>query len=130
MLILVTDQKKINALYKEFERKLKIVFPTAKPEAYIGHKGGPTDSAVRAAADASFWTCARSIDWNPFGLADNWAMVVQINFASPEGSKRAIGVFAEDENGQPFVLHRGNIGGGRPGIGKTVLMAQSQSPRE
>lgn len=85
---------------------------------------------VHTTSTEDFWTCASDITWNPFGIGNTWSMVVQVNFSSPSGKRRAVGVFAEDDNGQPVVLHRGNIAGGRPGIGKTLLMNHALSPRE
>lgn len=130
MLTLVTDQKKINALYREFCQRLAELFPTKRPDVTIGHHGGATNSVVHTTSSGDFWTCASDIAWNPFGIGNTWSMVVQVNFSSPNAKRRAIGVFAEDDDGQPVVLHRGNIGGGRPGIGKTLLMNHTDSPRE
>lgn len=53
-----------------------------------------------------------------------------MNFSDADATRKSVGVFAEDEDGQLVVLHRGNIGGGKKGIGKTLLMDNASSPRE
>lgn len=130
MLTVINDQKKINSLYGEFQKVLKAIFPKARLDANIRHQGGATGAEVFTTKNGNFWTCAASITWNPFGLGTNWSMVVQINFSDANSKMKSIAVFAEDENGQPVILHRGNIGGGRVGIGKTLLMENTLSPLE
>lgn len=130
MLALITDQKNVDKLYREFRIILTKTFPVNRPEQRIGHQGGGVDATVWSTKAGDLWTCASGIDWNPFGLGDNPSMVVQVNFSFKSSRHKSIGVFAEDEDGQPVVLHRGNIGGGSKGVGKTLLLNNSISRRE
>lgn len=64
--------------------------------------------------------------WNAFGIGEpEWnrayshSIICEIN-PPFQGINRSIaGVFARDLNGKLYLLHRGKIGGGRKGIGKT-----------
>lgn len=61
--------------------------------------------------------------WNGFGLGKpvegkNNTLNGEINFSNEEINRRISGVFAREDNENILVLHRGKIGGGRPGIGK------------
>lgn len=62
--------------------------------------------------------------WNGFGIGEpldgvNANITCEINFPFKGINRRIAGVFAEDVYGNEFVLHRGKIGGGRKGIGKS-----------
>ena len=51
-------------------------------------------------------------------------ITVEVNFALQGADRRIAGLFALDEKtGNTILLHRGNIGGGRKGIGKTAFMS-------
>ncbi|GAB3639220.1 hypothetical protein GCM10027422_48110 [Hymenobacter arcticus] len=130
MLTVIDNQERIEDLYQEFHQVLIKLFPRYRPNFYIGHQGGAVNSAVYSTPKGDFWHCAAAINWNPFGLGDSNSMIVQINFADADATRKSVGVFAEDTDGQLVVLHRGNIGGGRKGIGKTLLMNNASSPRE
>lgn len=130
MLIAITDQTTIDELYLEFNQTLIELFPIHRPELVIGHRGGATGAEAYGTDEGDFWTCASTVDWNPFGIGANPSMVVQVNFSTGSTTRKSIGVFAEDDNGQIVVMHRGNIGGGRKGIGKKLLMSNTHSPCE
>ena len=64
--------------------------------------------------------------WNGFGCGikekGNQIIVVEINFALSGSSKQVAGLFAKDSiTGECFVLHRGKVGGGKPGVGKETF---------
>ena len=61
--------------------------------------------------------------WNAFGIGkpkagQNNSITGEINFPFEGINRRTAGAFAEDNNGNILVLHRGKIGGGKKGIGK------------
>ncbi|TFZ64236.1 hypothetical protein E4631_19740 [Hymenobacter sp. UV11] len=50
-------------------------------------------------------------------------MVVQVNFQEYHATPRRVGAaFTTDAAGQPVVVHRGHIGGGREGIGLQLML--------
>ena len=76
--------------------------------------------------------------WNGFGIGapiagKKVALAAEINFPA-EGLNRALsGVFARDENGRVFVLHRGKIRGGKALFfqyyqGKTITAEDGGKP--
>ncbi len=73
--------------------------------------------------------------WNGFGLSQDLNpqksnnIVVEINIPTTGLNRRVAGMFAiNDSNGEVFLLHRGKIGGGRPGIGKEALLSWLKTP--
>ena len=51
-------------------------------------------------------------------------ITVEVNFALQGTDRSVAGLFALDEKtDNTILLHRGNIGGGRTGIGKTAFMS-------
>ena len=64
--------------------------------------------------------------WNGFGVGrpesgDNVAITCEINFPLYGIDRRTGGAFAQDRSGRTFVVHRGKLGGGRKGIGKSLF---------
>lgn len=65
--------------------------------------------------------------WNGFGIGRpiDWnsnSIIGEINFPVEGIDRRVAGAFGIDEHGSVFVLHRGKIGGGKKGIGKTYFL--------
>ena len=76
-----------------------------------------------------WWTMKEEEDryWNSFGTGEpRWntgyshSIVCEVNF-SKDRNPRIPGMVARDENRRTYVLHRGRIGGGRKGIGKSLF---------
>jgi hypothetical protein len=67
---------------------------------------------------------ARERYWNAFGTQNpaesrNLSITCEINPPHSGTYRRTAGLYAKESGtGQTFVLHRGTIGGGRPGIGR------------
>jgi 5-methylcytosine-specific restriction protein A len=67
--------------------------------------------------------------WNAFGVGDpkpnsSIPIIVEINCPC-DGIYRTLGgAFAEDDQGEHYLCHRGRIGGGRKGIGLNLFMQQ------
>ena len=60
--------------------------------------------------------------WNAFGIGDEpRGITCEINFPLIGVNKRVAGAFAKADKGSIYVLHNGNIGGGREGIGKSLF---------
>ncbi|HHF2997992.1 TPA: HNH endonuclease [Vibrio diabolicus] len=66
--------------------------------------------------------------WNGFGVAKELNdvrsnnIVVEINIPIVGINRRVSGAFATDNEGKTYLLHRGRIGGGRKGIGKSAFL--------
>lgn len=72
--------------------------------------------------------------WNAFGLKkprenSSSHIVLEMNFPLEGIDRRVGGVFVKDNKAHVFVCHRGKIGGGRPGIGKTLFKNNFHSDR-
>ena len=67
--------------------------------------------------------------WNAFGTDEpKWntgnshSITCEINPPYAGIDRRIAGAFAKDPEGKLFLIHRGKLGGGRPGIGKTLFI--------
>lgn len=128
MIEIITDKNRITQHQREFTRKLKSV--CKQPiHCKIGHLGSSGDNTVYYSAELDFWFTTHRNDnryWNGFGIGKpetgkNTSITAEIN-PPYEGINRNIGgAFGYDSEGNVLVLHRGQIGGGRVGIGKTLF---------
>jgi hypothetical protein len=97
----------------------------------LGFPGGNWSTTVQYGSQVWFSTHQignRNISpriWNGFGLAADLDpnrsnnIVVEINIPTNGINRRVSGFYAIDKcSGEIFLMHRGRIGGGRPGIGK------------
>jgi hypothetical protein len=96
----------------------------------IGYPGGNQHSKVYWAEDLGIWfahtVIAKSRYWNAFGTRNpkQHKMVpicCEVNFPLSGIDRRISGAVAEDERGRLFLVHRGQIGGGRKGIGAKLF---------
>lgn len=129
MITIISDEKKIKNLHKMFQRKLDNIF-TEKIICCVGFPGGNFRDTVRYSSDLDLWISIQELDtryWNGFGFGkpvegSNITLNGEINFPYEDINRRIAGAFAE-ESGNILVLHRGKIGGGKPGVGKNLFMA-------
>jgi hypothetical protein len=129
MIHVVTDSKEIDNHHKNFHSKLDSHF-TEKITCRVGYPGGSFEDTVRYSPDLGIWISAQKLDsrfWNGFGFGkplekQNNPLVGEINFPYGKIDRRIAGAFAKDGNGNALVLHRGKIGGGKRGIGKTYFI--------
>lgn len=132
MLTLVNDSKKVNAFYKEFLKLLKSkeLFPNHLKPFRLGFKGGEAADEAYYSPKLKIWASPGWLGWNAFGLDEVPSMVIQINFQDYDGKPQRRGAaFALDEAGEPVVVHRGHIGGGRPGIGLSLMLNECRAER-
>ena len=93
--------------------------------------------------DNKLWFTSFEIDeedtspryWNSFGLTDDLNerksnnIVVEINIPTNGLNRRVSGLFAKDDKkNEIYLLHRGRIGGGRKGIGKSAFVNWLATP--
>lgn len=127
----ITSKRRIqslqNKLVEQFKRQSdEIRYPI------LGHQGGSWKEEVFYSEKFNIWFCgfrAENRFWNALGLGEpvdevNANITCEINFPFEDINRRIAGVFAEDEFGNEFILHRGKIGGGRRGIGKALFQEQ------
>jgi hypothetical protein len=128
MLEILQSHEDIESAESEFRARMSRL-PSETVTAYVGYRGGRYDGGVRWYPELGFWYVTQIVRdgrqyWNGFGTEKptpdaNLSITCEIN--SPvEGIDRRIGgAFAKDAEGCVWIVHRGKIGGGRPGIGKS-----------
>ncbi len=106
----------------------------------IGFRGGTEEGPIYAAGQDKLWwvtlppSHSHAIPryGNAFGFYSPTAtlqtIVVEINVPAEGNSGRVAGFFARgSETGATFLMHSGDVGGGRPGIGGREFLAWSRS---
>lgn len=128
MINIVTNKIQIQSLHRQFHKKLNQYF-TEKIFCRVGYPGGSFEDNVYYSSDLNLWIGTINLDnrfWNGFGHGRpiDWnsnSISGEINFSINGLNRRIAGAFGQDDNGNIFVLHRGRIGGGKPGIGKNYF---------
>jgi hypothetical protein len=129
MLKVITDQKAIKKYIRLFVKNFKpFIDETIKVK--LGHQGASLPAKVLWSKKLGIWLFPHTINeiryWNAFGKnkpreGSILSATAEINFPW-EGIDRKIGgAFAEDAWGNIFVIHRGKIGGGKKGVGKSLF---------
>lgn len=142
MYVVVQDSKRIRAAQKLFVKRLHEVLPQ-RPETFtIGYKGG-NFNVSNLRSNGLIWF-AHHVDtqstiqrnWNGFGMATQLVLrgsnkiVVEANVALDGQFRRTGAVFVEDsKTDTPLLLHRGKIGGGKKGVGKSAFLRWFQGPQ-
>lgn len=125
-MIVITDGSRIRRHQRDFVRSLHS--PNAQTiNCWVGYPGGNFNGNVTYFPSLDIWLSSRALPnrcWNGFGIGRpkagaNNSLTGEINFPNHGINRRVAAVFAEDDHGAILVLHRGRIGGGKPGIGKT-----------
>jgi hypothetical protein len=128
MIAVISDKKQITKLHKSFQIVIDKYFDE-EINCWVGFPSGNFQDDVRYSADLNLWISVKEIEnryWNGFGIGrpiegTNNSLVGEINFPYKDLNRRIAGVFAQEENGNILVLHRGKIGGGRKGVGKKLF---------
>ena len=127
------ESKKAFATFKERFARGAHIFP----DHGIGYQGGGQQCDV-------FWHDALGVwglfeprvvngrYWICYGLqnpADTSMLTITVETNPPiEGvNRRCAGAFLRDGQGNLYIAHSGNVGGGRKGIGKTAFRAYAQN---
>jgi len=128
---IVRDRLEITDLVARFRNNLLSKLEQEIHES-VGFHGGGIDAVIRQSANIGMWLAYSDAEdkqhdryWTAFGLykANNLDMsiVTEINFAAEGVNRRLGGAFFRSTDGATLVVHRGNIGGGRLGIGKSLF---------
>jgi hypothetical protein len=128
MVTVISDKRQIQKLHHQFHDTLNKYF-TEKIYCRVGYPGGSFEDDVYYSKDLDLWIGATKLEnryWNGFGHGRpiDWnsnSISGEINFSIDGINRRIAGAFAEEDNGNILVLHRGKIGGGKVGIGKAYF---------
>ncbi|MHB8090523.1 MAG: hypothetical protein ACYDH8_02765 [Syntrophales bacterium] len=129
MLKVITDEAAIKRCQGHFVRSFR-PFASAKIPVRLGHPGASEQAKVVWSEGLGIWHFSRKIAdsryWNGFGSGrpepgSAIAITCEINFPLRGVDRRMGGAFAQDRTGRLFVVHRGKLGGGRKGIGKSLF---------
>ena len=129
MLKIITDKEWIEVEQSIFERQLRQALGRGK-KLMVGWRGGAEESTVYWSSKYRIWVAferGKISFWNAFGIEEPRGrsasnIVVEVNFPYKGIYRKTQGAFAEDVSGNTFVIHRGGIGGGRKGIGKSLFI--------
>lgn len=129
MLKVITDEALIRKCHALFIRSFK-PFIDKKYHVSLGHQGASTQARVSWSDRLGIWIYSTRISdsryWNAFGIVKPGSSIhipitCEINFPSAGIDRRIGGVMARDKKGRIFIVHRGKIGGGKKGIGKSLF---------
>jgi hypothetical protein len=129
MLKVIADQPAIKKYTRQFIRKFK-PFVDEQVKVKLGHQGASSPAKVLWSKKLGIWTFSHVIKdvryWNAFGIGKPKAgallsITSEINFPWSGIDRKTGASFAEDAWGNIFVIHRGKIGGGKKGIGKSFF---------
>jgi hypothetical protein len=132
MLRILEDESTIRRCQQQFMRRLK-THADDRIRVRIGHLGESFEGKVFCARTLGIWFIPRKQNgnryWNAFGVGRpskdaHVFSTCEINFPLQGLDRRIGGAFARDEAGRIFVVHRGKIGGGKKGIGKSLFEDQ------
>lgn len=125
MITVITDRQEVKKLHKQFHNRLD-KYLTEDIDCWVGYPSGSFQDIVRYSPELDIWISQAEHEnkyWNGFGVGrpiegKNNSLNGEINFPYEGNYRRIAGAFAVEDNGNILVLHRGKIGGGKPGIGK------------
>ncbi len=129
MLKVVENEPAIRKYQRRFVGAIKPLTEETIP-VRLGHPGASEKAKVAWSETLGIWFFSRKVTgtryWNAFGIGrpeDGAAIAItcEINFPLCGIDRRTGGAFAQNRAGQVFVVHRGKLGGGRRGIGKSLF---------
>lgn len=97
----------------------------------LGYPGGQRQVRVFWIPGPGLWITLHRVEqryWHACGLGDPFAQTepigidVEINPPTQGIDRRLAGVFARDDSGGLHLLHRGGVGGGTRGVGKSTFL--------
>jgi hypothetical protein len=129
MLKVIEDEKLIARYARQFTGAFR-PFMDEKIRVKLGHQGASFSARASWSKKLGIWIYSRSAKhvryWNAFGLGKPQAsghlpITAEINFPRAGIDRKTGGAFARDAWNRIYVIHRGKIGGGKKGIGKTLF---------
>lgn len=130
MIRLLTDHGQVSAAQGSL-RRLLTERATSQGDLELGYQGGKELATVYALSDLELWVGFRKLHnryWNAFGQGNpvttsNRPIVVEINAPFQGVDRRIGGAFGVDESHAVYLLHRGQLRGGRKGVGKSPFLS-------
>ena len=129
MLKVIEDEKLIAKYVRQFAKSFK-PFMDERIKVKLGHQGASFGVKVSWSKKLGIWIFSQATKdvryWNAFGIgkppaSGHLAITAEINFPW-EGIDRKTGAaFAQDEWNRIYAIHRGKIGGGKKGLGKSLF---------
>jgi hypothetical protein len=129
MLRVIADQPAIRKFARQFIRKFK-PFIDEKINIKLGHQGASFPAKVFWSKKLGIWIFSHAIKeiryWNAFGVGkpapgEVLSTTAEINFPWSGIDRKTGGAFAADAWGGIYTIHRGKIGGGKKGVGKSLF---------
>jgi hypothetical protein len=129
MLKVISDQSTIKKCCRHFLRQFK-PFIDEKIKVKLGHQGASLPAKILWSKKLGIWLSSRAVNevryWNAFGAGkprpgNVVPIITEINFPFNGIDRKTGGAFARDSWGNVFVVHRGKIGGGKKGVGKSFF---------
>ena len=129
MLKVIAVQPAIKKYAGQFNKQFK-PFVDEEIKVKLGHQGAGFSAKVLWSEELGIWKFSQTIKevryWNAFGIgkpgmSSVLSIASEINFPWAQIDRKTGGAFAEDHWGNVFVIHRGKIGGGRKGVGKSLF---------
>ncbi|MBA4396561.1 MAG: hypothetical protein C0394_04150 [Syntrophus sp. (in: bacteria)] len=129
MLKIIQEEAAIRRYQRQFLRSFK-PFVDEKISVHLGHPGASTEAKVLWSGRLGIWLHSGKTQegrhWNAFGIGKpkksaNIPITCEINFPASGIDRRIGGALARDRKGRIFVVHRGKIGGGKKGVGKSLF---------
>ncbi|MBI3512276.1 MAG: hypothetical protein HY064_16570 [Bacteroidetes bacterium] len=130
MVEIISDSKEIKLLHRQFHKSLDKYLDKEVP-IFVGFPAGSFQDTVQYSTDLNFWLTYNETElnryWNGFGVGEPIkdkmnSLTGEINFPKTDIDRRVAGAFGREPNGNILVLHRGKIGGGKPGVGKNLFV--------
>jgi hypothetical protein len=129
MLKVLEDESAVRKYRGQFIRSFK-PFIDEQIQVNLGHPGGAFRAKVLWSDRLGIWAFHEKISGNRCGHAfgvgkpagtSSVSISCEINFPLHDIDRRMGGALAENRNGRVFVVHRGKIGGGKKGVGKSFF---------
>jgi hypothetical protein len=129
MLKIIQEEAAIRRYQRQFIRSFKPLVDE-KILVHLGHPGASTEAKVLWSSRLGIWLYTGKTQegryWNAFGIGKpkiraHIPITCEINFPVGGIDRRIGGALARDRKGRVFVVHRGRIGGGKKGIGKSLF---------
>jgi hypothetical protein len=129
MLKVIDNENLIRKYARQFTGKFK-PFIDEKIKVKLGHQGASYPARVFWSKKLGIWLFSHAVKevryWNAFGVGrpkpgELVSITSEINFPWAGIDRKTGGAFAQDPWGDVFVIHRGKIGGGKRGIGKSLF---------
>lgn len=129
MLKIIQEEAAIRRYQRQFIRSFK-PYVDEKIPVHLGHPGASTEAKVLWSGRLGIWLYSGKTEegryWNAFGIGKpkksaHISITCEINFPAGGIDRRIGGALARDRKGRIFVVHRGRIGGGKKGVGKSLF---------